>query len=292
MKTGPAAGRAGFGPSLRGPHGHKLRLPAPWRRNRCRCRLLRRYRSPWGGNGTGGVARSRTLRHPPSQPLSQFHDLSIRRQVQLLADQSLIHPGMLKRARQISGLGQGLHQTGGDLGVQRIKRREAPQPSHRRAGVPACPATFGQLAEEVLKVARQRATLLFHPALEGIRARQVEALQERPSINLGGTLQIARRKRAPEFNDVRGDQFGIEPKVLQAQETVIGSEVTAEGIERLREGPSAALFIGVGPEMGEQIVPGHAPVASHRQQCQQGKPSRLSGRAAQQTTLPGHVQPT
>jgi hypothetical protein len=198
----------------------------------------------------------------------------------------------LERPGQVTALRKRLHEPNGDLRVQRIKRREAPQPAHRTSGVPGGVAAVRYPSENLLILVSEGAPLLLCPSLEGVRARQVEPLEERPPVQLGRAFEVATIDGGVKRGHVAGDQIGIEAQVLQSQENILRPQVAPERIERLGERPPTPLLIGVRPQLGNQAIAGHPSITSHREQRQQRKAPRLSGCSAQRTTIAGDVQPT
>jgi hypothetical protein len=102
----------------------------------------------------------------PSDLVGEGHHLTVGRQVQLLLDQGLVHPGVLQRSVPVAGGNQAFHQAERDPRVERILCRELAPPAYRGRVIGLAGRVPGQPLEYVGVLSRISSSLFFRPPLE------------------------------------------------------------------------------------------------------------------------------
>ena len=118
----------------------------------------------------------------------------------------------------------------------------------------------------------------------------MEPVEERPGVLRRGRLEPAPAQRRRELADVARHQLRIEAEVAPAQEDLVGAEVLAQGVDRLAQAAAGAVFLGVGPEIGEDLLAGQPRLARRGEQRHEREPARLRRGAADDAVGATHVQ--
>jgi hypothetical protein len=64
---------------------------------------------------------------------------------------------------------------------------------------------------------------------------------------------------------------GIETQIVDPERDRLGSQVSANGVEELRERMTATLGIALRPQVREELVARDAPISRRREECQKGE---------------------
>ena len=200
-----------------------------------------------------------------------------------------MHPCVLQRFDYGTLGGEGLHQPDGDFGVVGILGRTALEETDRSLVVLALHRAPGSGFEHPSILVAEAIPLFLCPALEVVRPWQMESLEEWPPIALDRSFRSANPDRVVELGVVGGDQVGVEPHLLLAEEECIGIEVVAEGVERLGQRVAAPIFVAVGPEVSEELLAVDAPLRCDGQEGEHRQPPRLGRGSGQRPLLSGHI---
>ena len=241
-----------------------------------------------GSGGGAGFAAGPLLR---AEPLGQRQHRPIGRGAQFFLDQRLVDPGVLERRCPVPGSHERLHQSDGDARVERVLGAEPPPPLDSLQTVAPVSRAPGQALEHGAVVPGQLRPLLLQPALELGCVGEVKSVEEGAGILPGRLFQPVCPEGGREQGDVTGDEVGVEPEVLGAQEDLVRAHLLAEGVEGLVEPLPRPLLVGLGPDHRKQAVPGHAPVAGGREQGEQGQAPGLGRGAAEPLSVPLYEQP-
>ena len=172
-----------------------------------------------------------------------------------------MHPGSLERPGPVPRGREGVHQAERHAGVERIERRE-PAPPRGRVDVLADRGRIGGEPFERLRGAlSQPASLGLHPALELRRVAQIEAVQERPSVELGGRRIVATLEGVLEGLHVARDDGRIQRELRRAEQEIGLMKVAAQGVASLLQEAARVLGVGVGPQVGDELVTAEAALA-------------------------------
>jgi hypothetical protein len=143
--------------------------------------------------------------------------------------------GVPDGARPITGPGECRHQVGGDAGVERTDRGHALSPLHGAARVTHVGRPAGELDQRTDGSILETPPLRGHPLLEVRRARQEEAIEERPLVQHRSTLELAIGEGGLELLHVGREPPAVESDVAAGLEQVVDAERPTAGVERLRD---------------------------------------------------------
>ena len=165
-----------------------------------------------GGRGTAWTGRAFRF---GSQALSEFHDRRIECDAQLLAQQALVHPRGLERPGPVASGRESLHQAERYAGVEGIERSE-PAPPRGRVAVLAGRRRRREPLQRRGSAIPQPSPRRLHPPFELRRIAQIEAVQERPRVELRGRRVGATLERVLEGLHVAHDDDRIERELGRA----------------------------------------------------------------------------
>ena len=147
---------------------------------------------------------------PFASDFREAGDLPVRAATHLVAHQCFIYVVVPQRGGDITRLGEGAHQCGGERPVERFCRGKLAAIAHRVApgtrgfGVGGQPVDGG--GPEMIEAR----ALLVCPVLELARVLQVDAVEKRACVERSSHREVARSDCLLEFADVARDQRGVE----------------------------------------------------------------------------------
>ena len=213
----------------------------------------------------------------PAAAPPQLQDVGMRHRVELLAQQALVHPRVLERARPIARGFERSHQPERDPPVRRLGGGTPAPPAH--CGPPVT-RRFGRLGH---RFQRRRVPLgearplPVGPRLEFHALRQVEAVEKRPGVEPHRRLRPILVQEALEIRHIARDARRVETKVVSRRGDDVVAEGGSEQVERVGEGAPGAVGIQLGPEQGEELVAGQRASTGEREHRQQGEPAAARG---------------
>jgi len=100
----------------------------------------------------------------------------------------------------------------------------------------------------------QPVSLDFGPALELVGARDVEAVEKRPGVELRRALEVTRRFGLKELGKITAEPERIDQKLGRSRPDQLVIQIALEAVEGLGERVARLGLGGVGPEQQEQPV--------------------------------------
>ena len=139
------------------------------------------------------------------------------------------------------------------------------------------PAGFGLIRQQAKSppvLGLEPGALALRPALELRLVLEIEAVQERAAVQRHGALQVAGREPASELDDIGLNDGRIEAKRVGADHQR-RRELPPERVDQLLQRVTRALARALGPQHGDQLVPGSAALTGCGQEREQGEPPAL-----------------
>jgi hypothetical protein len=165
-------------------------------------------------------------------------------------------------------------------------RREASPPAHRRPPVALPLGRFRETLHRTGELAGQPAPLAVDPALQLRSLGDEEAIQEGAGIERNRPGVVAPGEGVLELAHV-GRELGREPEPVAGRDDGLAAERLVDPVDRVGEQMAGPLGVRLGPQIGEQLVAAHAPLARHGEQGGERQAPALD-RASGQRTLGRH----
>jgi hypothetical protein len=155
-------------------------------------------------------------------------------------------------------------------------------------GRPVVLATIGGLARQPLQGADglclSTLPLLLGPPLEVRGVGEAEAVEERAAVERGGALELAASQRALELDDVGAHHVAVQPDVAGRHDERVRAERAPEPVELLGEVVARVVRGFVRPEVEQQLLPAHPPLA-RAEAGQQRQAALLRGRTVDRLAI-------
>ena len=174
------------------------------------------------------------------------------------------------------------HQGRGNPAIQRIEGCQFAPPSGGGPVFPLAVRPGSKLLQQLGVLLIQTLPFALDPALEFAGARQVKSVEKRTGIQVGRPTPVPVPAGGGEFVEIAGNDGGVEPELLGAEEQLFAAQALAQGVQRLTERAAGPLLFGVGPEESEQALARDPAISGSGQECKQGQPPGLGRLPRQQ----------
>jgi hypothetical protein len=107
----------------------------------------------------------------------------------------------------------------------------------------------------------------------------MKAVEEQARTETHGVFIPTGSNRRRKVGDVTRDELGIEAKLLDAYDRVVGAELLTKRVDPLRDRAPGTLVIGIGPDERGDFLSRDATVTGACKQGEKGESPRLPSRA-------------
>src|SRR5215211_6167887 len=120
----------------------------------------------------------------------------------------------------------------------------------------------------------------------------MEVVQKLPAVEAFGALDLPLGARRFERGHVAGDDVGVEPDMLRADDCVLTAKIAAEHAEGLTQLVARAILIGIRVEDCRERVTRYPTLTGAREHRQQGQWSERRARPVYRMPIAGHREAT
>ena len=155
---------------------------------------------------------------------------------------------MLHRCRPFTRGIERVHQADRNASAERIVGGQTSPPSGSVVHVPTRVGAHGQSFEVARRQPRQRRAFGRGPPLEAIGALQVEAIQERGTVQRSRDVELSLRNGLAKLRHVTRNDRRIQSKLGGWEQQVGLGELRAKRVGELAKRRARTLVVALGPE--------------------------------------------
>ena len=179
--------------------------------------------------------------------------------------------------------GVGARKLCGDAIAERVGVGSAMPPAYRCDVVARRMSRACQTFERFPMKARIANAPVVYPSLECLGVRDVHAIEKVPFVESNGGFVLPRSEQLREALHVARDHRGIQTQFALPEYKIVGTQVAAQRVQRLRQRRAPLGFIAHGPEQRKQGVATRPPLRIGRENDEHRESAGLAGRGANRT---------